>query len=761
MLVRIGRLIARGASGDPTPRIVLSATTVAENASIGTTVGTLSVENGSGSYTFTETADPDNKFTISTANLNTSATLDYETATSHSVTIQADNGVDAPISRTFDISVVNIELALTTDATANRVYQRAHGTTSADVALAGTYAGAAGTVQARVLLASDNSEVVTWTTIDASLSGGTWSGSISTPQGGPYYVQVRTSGEPSVTVTGANQFLVGIVLVGYGQSNWLGHVTESLSPPSANAQIRQWSNGSSAWTATIEGGNGIREMMNAINNDTSIPVGLVYGGQSGVTLSALMEGAGNSYFSDLASRISASGGGAEFIVYHQGEGDGDGAAAGISSWQANLDTLHQSICDEVGRTKSQCRMVISGLSTTTSTPTDANWSAIQAKIATINAAYANIYYSHNNYDAIMLDSVHWDEASYGRSGKRYAQTINKLLGTESAFPNWSIASVAIGTATTTTVTVTHSLGTDFTPTTGITGFEVSDDNGANWETPSAAVRTNATTITLTHSSMDVSVDRLVRYQYGTEPDVTDPVLDNSSLAVPLNHSNGQTLTAEGSATLPVPTYRSVNRSPSYSSNTLTFSSMDTGPDTTGLLVIGVMTRANDTPTVSSSTVTISGHSNPTLTTHLNTSNGVIFSFEKPGGTTATIALTFSGPLFNDPNLVLYTVPIADLSSTTPVDTDSALATSATSATLNISSSSGGFIVAGARQTNAALEAASFGGDETYTERGRAVDAAGLHVHADASNTAAGTNDNTVTATYTNTAAITLVAASWR
>lgn len=98
----------RGVPGVGVPRIVLSDRTVAEDASVNDVIGVLSVANGSGSYTFTKTADPDSKFNINAANLRVDAALDYETATSHLVTIEADNGVDDPISRQFTITVTDV-----------------------------------------------------------------------------------------------------------------------------------------------------------------------------------------------------------------------------------------------------------------------------------------------------------------------------------------------------------------------------------------------------------------------------------------------------------------------------------------------------------------------------------------------------------------------------------------------------------------------------------------------------------------------------
>lgn len=97
-------------SGPGVPTLVLSARTIAENASAGATVGTLSVANGSGSYTFSLTDTAGNRFALDGADLERGATsLDYEAATSHSITVEADNGVDTPLTRTFTILVTDID----------------------------------------------------------------------------------------------------------------------------------------------------------------------------------------------------------------------------------------------------------------------------------------------------------------------------------------------------------------------------------------------------------------------------------------------------------------------------------------------------------------------------------------------------------------------------------------------------------------------------------------------------------------------------
>jgi hypothetical protein len=94
-------------------RLSLSPETVAEHVPTGTTVGTLSVFYPSGTYTYTITADPDSKFQIVGGDLRTAAAIDFETDTSHSVTVQADNGISPAFSRTFTITVTNVAPVLT------------------------------------------------------------------------------------------------------------------------------------------------------------------------------------------------------------------------------------------------------------------------------------------------------------------------------------------------------------------------------------------------------------------------------------------------------------------------------------------------------------------------------------------------------------------------------------------------------------------------------------------------------------------------
>lgn len=95
-----------------TPGIRLSSNTLTENSAQGTAVGTLSVVGGTGTYTFTLSDSAGNRLQVAGANgvdLQAGATVtDYETATSHNITVHADNGAGSTFDRTFTIFVLDV-----------------------------------------------------------------------------------------------------------------------------------------------------------------------------------------------------------------------------------------------------------------------------------------------------------------------------------------------------------------------------------------------------------------------------------------------------------------------------------------------------------------------------------------------------------------------------------------------------------------------------------------------------------------------------
>jgi hypothetical protein len=94
--------------GNQGPEILLSGDRTATDISAaGTLIGTLSVRNGRGVYTFTEDDDPNELFQVDGNDLEQDGTFDagvYDPTTT--VTIMADNSVDPPITQQFVITLI-------------------------------------------------------------------------------------------------------------------------------------------------------------------------------------------------------------------------------------------------------------------------------------------------------------------------------------------------------------------------------------------------------------------------------------------------------------------------------------------------------------------------------------------------------------------------------------------------------------------------------------------------------------------------------
>ena len=98
----IGQGFDGGLAGAGGPRISLSNATIAAGSAVGTTIGTLSVSGGTGTYTFTLTSNPGSLFSISGSNLQVAGTL---VAGSDPIIIQANNGAGSIKSQPFTITV--------------------------------------------------------------------------------------------------------------------------------------------------------------------------------------------------------------------------------------------------------------------------------------------------------------------------------------------------------------------------------------------------------------------------------------------------------------------------------------------------------------------------------------------------------------------------------------------------------------------------------------------------------------------------------
>jgi hypothetical protein len=235
-----------------------------------------------------------------------------------------------------------------TDIADQRIVKRSG--TSASVSISGTYSGYPASIQAKVVAFGTNTTVVNWTTIATAPSGGTFSGSLTVPQGGWYSLMVRdgTSGVSSlVSWSGANKWSVGELVMMLGQSNliamtqgWGNFVNSDdltrITGDGLNWSRAGWYNPNLAVGATgiagqagtldnnspggfvygLGGGAGITNFLNALRVILGVPVGAGIQAIGGTDIFTFCSTTG---MTPLVSNLLSNMGGAVTTLYHQGE----------------------------------------------------------------------------------------------------------------------------------------------------------------------------------------------------------------------------------------------------------------------------------------------------------------------------------------------------------------------------------------------------------------------------------------------------------
>ena len=208
----------------------------------------------------------------------------------------AESGFSALASYALNVSVTGTlasgnSISITGPAD-GAVYQRSG--TSGPVTITGNYTGTPTSIQARVVQDGTSTEVVTWTTIVASPSGGAYSGTITAPQGGWYNVQTRFSNDTSTSASSTHQVGVGVLVAFIGQSNAAHFFTEGTGTPDTHVVV----NTSNGW---VKGptGYGAANFGNMLHTEFSVPIGLLNYGVGSTRL--LSGGSGEPNWLDLTA----------------------------------------------------------------------------------------------------------------------------------------------------------------------------------------------------------------------------------------------------------------------------------------------------------------------------------------------------------------------------------------------------------------------------------------------------------------------------
>lgn len=423
---------------------------------------------------------------------------------------------------------------------AYKVFPRTLGGTTGPMLVTGTYTGSPNHIQAQIVKHGTSTAITAWATIVASPSGGTFSGTLmgvpQTTDGSWYDVQVRSrdvSNTVIATANGSSKTGIGIVTVIAGQSNALGHANDT---PTVSNDLAAFYNGS-AWSQTDAGGSThsvAPDLQNALIAKYNIPVGVSIVAQDGTNLYSDWARNGTTptdpatLYGQLLNRITALSS-VEAIFWLQGEADAD-AGRSQAQYESDLSSHIANLRSDMGYTVPYILNQLGNL--TGSTTGDAAWQGIRnAQLSRDNGTNILVCTAHDlvlNADGVHFQSI----GGFTLLGPRFSNALAFYLGGSAYYRGPAINSVMYtsGAKTAVDVTMTHRGGTDFTPTSGITGFVVLD--GGTPATISSAVRQSATVVRLTLSGA-VSGTGTLRYLYGKNPTVSGLVVDNTALALPM------------------------------------------------------------------------------------------------------------------------------------------------------------------------------------------------------------------------------------
>jgi hypothetical protein len=429
-----------------------------------------------------------------------------------------------------------------TDFDDGRIFQRRGN--SAKIVISGTYTGMIAGVEVRVVSAGSSEVIVPWTLIDETPKNGIFMGMMpNVPQGGWYRLQVRDSKNHAITSRGHNKWGVGMLVACLGQSNmkeWF-HTGDSLK---GHPLLRKYT--ARAWAELGDIGHGAIAFGNRIIERLGIPVGILDFSKNGSGLRKEADwGTGywedttpGSIYSRLVSGVAQAGGFLEFVIWIQGEAD---AARGTVTEQEYRSSLQSFITNQIRsdlENGSQHEYLPFLIVMMVKRPRgqDEPHQAIRNAQKYVAENLADCYLAATTLDLKNHGKQHLDPDAYIAMGRRVSQTVLYILGEETYYRGPTVSEVKPLDDRTIDIRLKHNGGSDFTPPTGITGWELLE-NG-NLVSIEKVYRHDAQTIRVVIGH-PIEGSAEIRYLYGAMPDATHPVVDNSAMSLPLEEYHSE------------------------------------------------------------------------------------------------------------------------------------------------------------------------------------------------------------------------------
>ena len=409
--------------------------------------------------------------------------------------VRVSNALGSVLSASARLTVTAPAVALN-EFGDHQVFQRDLGGTSRLIAFTGTYTGTPHVIQVRLVAFTGGAEVTPWTTIATGPGGGSFSGSLTVPQGGWYRTEVRSTDValvPLATATTTRRWGVGVNILCIGQSNMYGWGSTTYTAANDRVGLLK---PASPWAPMVDPwlNNGKASCGPALGNTLvaalNIPVGLV---PIPILGSSMVGSTGNAYayrnpgnHADATTVYGAAlgralaAGGVEFIAMSQGATEAVMATPPTAEEYVAATRLMKANFAEdlpdggrVGLVYSQVgRMLSSG-------SYDLGYNRIREAQRLLDDGNG-VLLAGSTLDLVIADTVsHYDQAGQDTHGRRLARAILYHLGLRPVYGGPRIASLhfADGARSLIRVQVEHRGGSDLTPATAIPGFVVSDALG--------------------------------------------------------------------------------------------------------------------------------------------------------------------------------------------------------------------------------------------------------------------------------------------
>jgi hypothetical protein len=352
----------------------------------------------------------------------------------------------------------------------------------------------------------------------------------------------------TITVTNDDVAATPLTILTYGSSTPERWFTNGTGP--VNDQVFYSTDGVN-FTPGNGVGSGAATFGDLLQKAFNRPIRLLRKAQSGTKLSE-WEAAGSPYRSSAVAAAKAAGAidlGISIVGFNDAYQDaGVSVAADQAGQNAILRSLLSKLRAEIGL--GSFPVMIGGTQRYTGTnasgPDEAYTKVRTAEL--VVAADANNFFGGHSLDLDQVsDGIHQNEnTSTPIHATRLATSAIAFLKGLPVAVGPKVSSVVARYRTQTDVKLTHSgTATDFTPTTGLTGFIISVDSFATSLAITAAIRVDATTVRLTHADAG-GIAPAVMLMTGRQPSIAGLLKDNSALALPVNPTASVSTSAAGS-----------------------------------------------------------------------------------------------------------------------------------------------------------------------------------------------------------------------